>query len=168
MALPNTLKGFSMFVDGFGFVGKLAGGQMPKLAIKTVEHRDGGMDTPVELDMGTEKLESSYTLEEYSPIIFQRFGLMDGSRPSVTLRGSMEDESGNKIAIVSNVQGMIKEIDPQEWKVGDKTQPKFMHAADYFKLTIGGEDMVEIDAINMVRAVGGVDQLAARRANLGL
>ena len=37
-----------------------------------------------------------------------------------------------------------------------------------FKETIGGVSVTEIDVINMVRMVGGVDRLAEQRAALGI
>jgi P2 family phage contractile tail tube protein len=37
-----------------------------------------------------------------------------------------------------------------------------------FKETIGGQLITEIDVINMVRNVGGVDRLAEQRAALGI
>ena len=41
-------------------------------------------------------------------------------------------------------------------------------AAHYYKLTVGDEELVEIDAVNLVRKVGGVDQMAEIRAAIGV
>ena len=38
----------------------------------------------------------------------------------------------------------------------------------YYKLTIDEEELIEIDAINLVRKVGGTDQMEAIRAAIGL
>ncbi|MGJ0639506.1 phage major tail tube protein, partial [Xenorhabdus bovienii] len=38
----------------------------------------------------------------------------------------------------------------------------------YYKLTWDGEVMIEIDTVNMVEIVGGVDRLEAHRRAIGL
>ena len=43
-----------------------------------------------------------------------------------------------------------------------------MVAARYYKLAINEEELIEIDAVNLVRKVGGVDQMAEIRAAIGL
>ena len=43
-----------------------------------------------------------------------------------------------------------------------------MVAARYYKLAINEEELVEIDAVNLVRKVGGVDQMAEFRAASGV
>ena len=37
-----------------------------------------------------------------------------------------------------------------------------------YKLTIDGQELVEIDAVNLVRKVGGTDQMDAIRAAIGV
>jgi UDP-N-acetylmuramoyl-L-alanyl-D-glutamate--2,6-diaminopimelate ligase len=56
--LPKILKNFNVFVDGRGYAGKIDEITLPKLTIKTEEYRAGGMDIPVSIDMGMEKLEA--------------------------------------------------------------------------------------------------------------
>ena len=43
-----------------------------------------------------------------------------------------------------------------------------MLALRYYKLTHGGDVVHEIDIPNMVRTIGGVDQLSAVRSALGI
>jgi P2 family phage contractile tail tube protein len=38
---------------------------LPKLTLKTEEFRNGGMDAPIEVEMGMEKLESEFTLTRF-------------------------------------------------------------------------------------------------------
>ncbi len=45
---------------------------------------------------------------------------------------------------------------------------KCMVNAHYYKLTIGGKELIEIDAENMMRKINGVDQLALLQAALGI
>ncbi|MBK1618545.1 hypothetical protein CKO42_08850 [Lamprobacter modestohalophilus] len=43
-----------------------------------------------------------------------------------------------------------------------------MVAVKYYKLSINGNELIEVNAVNLVRKVGGTDQLAAIRAAIGL
>ncbi|MDX5518273.1 MAG: phage major tail tube protein, partial [Wolbachia endosymbiont of Andrena agilissima] len=40
--------------------------------------------------------------------------------------------------------------------------------AHYYKLTIGGNELIEIDAENMIRKINGVDQMALLQTVLGI
>jgi Phage tail tube protein FII len=63
--LPKILRNFNVFVDGRGYAGKIDEITLPKLTIKTDEYRAGGMDIPINIDMGMEKLEADFTFSEY-------------------------------------------------------------------------------------------------------
>jgi len=41
-------------------------------------------------------------------------------------------------------------------------------AANYYKLTIDGKELIEIDAENMIRKIDGVDQMTSMRTALGI
>lgn len=167
MALPKRLKNFTAFVDGRGYAGRVDEVEPPKLAMKMEEYRAGGMDAPVDLDMGMEKMESGITFAEYDPELFKLFGLVDGNAVSITLRGSREDDNETE-AIIITLRGSFKELDPGSWKAGDKGTLKAAIACRYYKLTINGNELVEIDIENMIRKINGTDQLAAQREALGL
>lgn len=163
--LPDSLKGFTAFVDGFGLLGRLAGGTVPKVKIKTESHRDGGMDGEVDLDFGMDKMEAGLSFSDYDPNLLKAVGRRD---VPIVLRGSLEGVDGTSKAVVATMRGLIHEVDPGEWKAGEpKIEAKLNLTPDYYRLTIGGEEIYDIDILGGVRRIGGVDQLAQRRANLG-
>lgn len=162
---PGTIKGFTAFIDGYGQAGVTTGGKLPVVKVKTEGHRDGGMDGEEDLDLGIEKLEWEITLSELSAIGLK---LVGRTNAPITLRGSMEDEDGNKRPVVAQMRGLVIGADPGEWGEVKKTEFKLSGTANYYRLTIGGEEIYEIDVRGLVRRIGGVDQLAQRRANLGL
>ena len=88
--LPKILKNFSAFVDGRGYAGRVDEITLPKLSIKTEEYRGGGMDVPIDIDLGMEKLEAEITFSEYDPELFRLFGIMDNSTVNFTLRGGLQ------------------------------------------------------------------------------
>lgn len=164
---PKRLFNFTAFVDGRGYAGRVTEVTPPKLALKMTEFRAGGMDAAVELETGMEKLEASLSFAEFDQEIFRQFGLLDGNVVQLTLRGAMVDDDTTE-EIVIQLRGKYKELDSGSWKGGDESSLKATVACRYYKLTIGGNELIEIDVENMVRKIDGKDQLAEQRKALGL
>ncbi len=165
--IPRVLKNFSLFVDGRGLAGTVQTLTLPTLTTKMEEFRGGGMDAPVELDMGMEKLEGTFELAEYNPDIIALFGLAS-AETRLTARGAMRRDGENAVAAVVNMTGSIKELDPGDWTAGDMATGTFGYSLRYFKLTVDGRDLVEIDKVNMIRRINGVDQLESIRTAIGV
>ncbi|MCG5240436.1 phage major tail tube protein [Azospirillum doebereinerae] len=167
---PRVLKNMSLFVDGSGYAGRVDVLTLPKLVLKTAEHRAGGMDMTVLLDMGMEKLEAILKLSDFDPDLFRSFGLLDTVGIPVTLRGAFQAQGSAEVSsVVVSLRGGWVEMDAGEWKMGgEKSTLTVKMAVRYYKLTMNGDDLVEIDAVNMVRTIGGIDQLAVQRAAIGL
>ena len=166
--IPRILKNFSLFVDGRGQAGVVSSLTLPKLTTKMEEFRGGGMDAPVELDMGMDKLETSFELLEYDPNILSLYGLADGAATQVTARGALRRDGEAAVAMIVNMTGVVKELDPGDWKSGDQTSAKFSMALRYLKITIGGRVVTEIDKVNMIRKINGIDQLESIRTAIGV
>ena len=168
MAIPQVIKTFVAFVDGVGYAGKGEDLSLPKLAIKKEEWRPGGQDAPIELDMGMDKMESTFTMVEYLTALNELFGLINGPDTSVIFRGAMQAQGQDAVPIVATIRGRFMEVDSGTWKSGEKTTQKFTCSVNYYKLTINGVDVYEIDVVYMVRNIAGVDQMASLRAALGI
>ena len=166
--LDDILKNMALFVDGRGFAGNVEELTLPKLTLKTEEFRNGGMDAPIDIEMGMEKLESEFTLTRFDKNVLKLFGLAPGQLTPLTIRGAVISDNGTQTAVVVNLQGIVREMDPGNWKPGEKATLKIMLALRYYKLTHGGDIVHEIDIPNMVRTIGGVDQLSAVRSALGI
>ncbi len=167
MSLPKVLKNFNLFVDGQGYAGLVEELTLPKLDLKMDEIYNGGMDAPIDVEMGMSKLECDFTLSEYNSDVVKHFGLRNGAQVPLTLRGGLDDESG-VVPVIVNLNGAWKDLDLGSWKAGEKAPLKVGVTLRYYKLTIGGEDMVEVDVPNMVRIINGEDQLASMRDAIGL
>lgn len=165
--LPTILKNFNVFVDGRGYAGKIDEITLPKLTIKTEEYRAGGMDIPISIDMGMEKLEADFTFAEYDAKLFKLFGLIHGYSVCLTLRGAIQSGIYYQ-GVIINLRGIFRELDFGSWKPGEKATLKCTVAAHYYKLTIGSKELIEIDAENMIRRINGVDQMFILRSILGI
>ncbi len=166
--LPKTLKKFTCFVDGYGQVGKDGKLTPPKLTMKGEEHRSGGMDMPVTVDMGMDALEFVMEFAEYDPKILEIFGQAERDNRPVVFRGAQESATGETEAIIHTMRGGITQHDMGDWDPGSKSMLKCTGKPRYYKLEIAGRRIYEIDAENMVRFIGDTDQLAEQRRALGL
>jgi len=167
--LNNILKNMNLFVDGRGFAGNVEEINLPKLTTQTEEFRGGGMDAPLEVDLGMEALVTDFKLTSFDAEVLKLYGLLTGQFKALTVRGAIEDElSGEVKPVVINMQGRIKEVDYGTWKAGEKAVLSCMLALSYYKLQVDGNDIHEVDVPNITRIIDGVDQLADRRAALGI
>lgn len=168
--LPKTLKNFQLFIIGSGYAGRVDEVNLPKLTRKMEDHMAGGMNVPIEIDMGMEKIECDFTLCEYSPEVLKAWGAINHAGVGVRLMGAVERDDGSletsTIEVVLN--GRWKEHEFGAIKKGDKATLKVMMACTYYKLSIDGEELIEIDAVNMIEKINGVDRLASQRRAIGL
>lgn len=168
MAARDVFKNLNLFVDGRGMAGQVEEVTPPKLVLKTEEFRAGGMDVPIELTMGMEKLEAEFSLISYDRNVLALFGVAEGQFVPFVLRKALESYDGDVTPVVITMRGKIKQIDTGTVKPGEKASLKVSVALNYYKQEHGGDVLYEIDVENMVRVVNGVDALAAQRAALGI
>ncbi|MDU9031750.1 phage major tail tube protein [Pseudomonas corrugata] len=166
--IPETLANLNLFADGVSFQGDVPSLTLPKLTLKMEEHRGGGMDAPVELDMGMEKQEANFTTTGVRRESLKFFGLADGTAFNGTFRGAYKGLKGKVTPVIVTLRGTLKEVDMGDWKPGDKAEIKHAVGLTYYKLEVDGRTVYEIDPLGMRRVINGVDQLAAQRSALGL
>lgn len=165
--LPETLKNYIAYLDGTGYAGKVPEAKLPTIGIKVEDYDAGGLAAPVPIDTGTmEKMEAEVTFAEYAEAVL---GLLGRTDAALTLRGAVEGDVLNSAhSVIVSMRGLFTKADPGTWKKGSQAPLKVTAQLTYLKITIGAVTTVEIDALNMKRIIGGVDQLTAQRRALGL
>ncbi|GAA5785120.1 phage major tail tube protein [Chitiniphilus shinanonensis] len=166
--IPQTLYNFNLFVDGRLFAGVATQVTPPKLKLKTEEHRGGGMDAPVKMDLGMEAMDASFAMLGASRDVMKFFGLANQTAFNGVFRGAWKDQKGAVVPAVITLRGLLEEVDSGDWKPGEKAETKFSVACSYFRYELDGRVLYEIDPVNMVRVIDGVDQLAEVRAAIGM
>jgi P2 family phage contractile tail tube protein len=165
MAIPRTLRNFNAFVDGISYFGLATEAKLPQLKIMTEAHRGAGMDGPVGIDMGTEGMTSEITFGEWSPELLKK----PGTQQRFVLRPAAAGEVGDGAdTIIATIGGLITAAETGDLKPGTMATLKLMMDVRYYRLEINGEQIHEVDLVNGVRVVGGVDQLADVRRAMGL
>ena len=168
MAARDILRNFNLFVDGRGYAGNVSEYSAPTLAVQTEDFRAGGMDAPIALDMGMEALEATFILSAYDFHVLQMWGVIEGAPIVLTARGAIESYDGLVKASVHRLRGRVTRVERGAWTPGQQAPLTITVRCDYFAEDLDGRQIHEIDVPNMKRVINGVDQLAARRAAIGI
>lgn len=169
MSLPAKLKAMNLFNEGRSYLGQVDEVVLPKLTAKMEEWRGAGMDAPVDIDLGMEKLSMEWTAGGWLPDALKQFGSLNVSGVGLRFTGAIQSDDNEQVkAVEVVVRGRHSEIDPGASKAGEDTAHKYTTSLSYYKLTIDGEVIHEIDVLNMVKNIGGKDLQADFRAALGV
>ena len=169
MGLPRKLKNFATFVDGDNYMGETPEVTLPTLTRKLEEYRAGGMNGPVSLDLGMDKLEAEIKGAGWIAELTRTWGA--GTHDAVLLRfvGAIQaDDSEAVLSVEVVMRGRLAEVKPDAAKAGELQSHTYKYALSYYKLTIDGNVELEIDLPNLVEVVDGDDRLAAVRTALGV
>jgi P2 family phage contractile tail tube protein len=170
MALPRDTKNWNVYVEGRGYMGEASEVTPPKLARKMDEFRGGGMDGAIKIDMGQEAMQGTLKIRGESPELVRKWGVTSHDGVGIRLRRAVaSDTGGSQVQAVEEVwRGRFSEIDQGSYKSGEPNEKSYTVELSYYKLTIDGQVITEIDTLNMICIVDGVDVLAKQRQAIGL
>ena len=78
------------------------------------------------------------------------------------------DDTGDVSAVEVVMRGRHETIEMGEAQPGEDTEHSITTTCSYYKLVVDNEDIIEIDLLNFIEKVNGVDMLEKQRAALGL
>lgn len=169
MALPSVLKNFNLFNDARSYMGIAEDIKLPKLSRKLEEFRGGGMNGPVGIDVGQEKLEIEFTCGGFMEQVFQQYGTTKADGVMLRFAGAYQrDDTAAVQAIEIVVRGRHQEIDMGDAKAGDKGKLTVKSSLSYYKLSVDNKVLIEIDLLHMIEIVNGKDILQEQRQAIGL
>lgn len=169
MGLPSKLKDFNLFNDGKSYLGQVPELTLPKLSRKMEDYIAGGMSGPVEIDFHNEKIELDWTAGGLLEDALLQYGITTHNGVQLRFAGAYQnDDTAEVTAVEVVVRGRHKEIEMGNAKMGDKNDHKYKTTCSYYKLIINGQDIIELDFINGVELVGGIDRRAELRAAIGM
>ena len=172
MALPRKLKRLNVFLNGDNWVGEAEDFTPAKLSRKFEAYRGGGMGGAVNIDMGLDDsaLDTSFTFGGLEAELVKRMGIAKIDGVQLRFAGSVQRDDTSEVVAVEIVQrGRFKELDRGTFKSGDNSQSKVSMVNTYYKETINGQVIHEIDLINMIEiGPDGVDRMAEHRKAIGL
>lgn len=168
MALPRKLKNMNVFANGVSWLGEATAVTLPKLTRKMEDFRAAGMNAPIAVDHGMEKLEAEVTCGGIMITAIASMGATVHDGLLLRFAGAYQrEDTGAVDAVEVIMRGRWSEIDPGDAKPGDDTEHKLKAMLSYYELRINGAELVLIDIVNMVERWSGTDVLADQRAAIG-
>ncbi|SEI83163.1 hypothetical protein SAMN04244579_02158 [Azotobacter beijerinckii] len=171
MGLPRKLKNLNLFNDGNSYLGESKTATLPPLARKMESYRGGGMNGPVKVDHGfsDDGLQFEWTLGGLDLTVLRQFGITTADGVLLRFAGAYQrDDTGEVTAVEIVVRGRHEEINLGDAEPGEDTEVSIVTTCSYYKLIVNGVTEIEIDLLNMIETVGGVDRLAEQRRAIGL
>lgn len=171
MAMPRKLKNLNLFNDGNSYLGLVKSLTLPSLGRKMEGYRGGGMNGPVKADLGMsdDGIQFEWKTGGLDLISLRQFGAVNAS--SVALRFSgpyQQDDTGEISNVEVVVRGRHETIEMGDAQPGEDTEHSMTTTCSYYKLTVDGEEIIEIDLLNFVEKVNGVDMLEKHRTAMGI
>jgi len=171
MALPKKLKHLNLFNDGNSYLGVAKSLTLPTLGRKFEAYRGGGMEGPVKVDLGhsDDGLQLEWTLGGWDLIALRQFAAVRVDGVQLRFAASVQrDDTAEVSAVEIVMRGRHEEVDFGDAEPGEDTEHKITTALTYYKLTVDGEELVEIDLLNFIYKVDGKDLLEEHRKAIGI
>lgn len=169
MALPKKLKNFNLFGNGESFQGEIEELTLPELVRKVEEYRGAGMDGTIEIDLGQEAITFEWTPAGLIESIFDGFGSSTIDSELLRFAGAyVRDDTDETVAVEIVIRGRHKQISMGTAKPGDNNNIPVTTSVSYYKLSVNGKEIIEIDVLGFIFKVNGVDRLAEKRKAMGL
>lgn len=167
----DKLTNFEVFAGGDRKLG-MADVTLPSIEYKTATLSGAGIGG--EIEMPTPGQTSSMELEiNWRTLNDDNAKLLAMKAHDLELRGANENYDAGTGEIITeavkiNVRGLPKKGDLGSFKPADHTDTKTTLELTYFKMSVNGKRMVEIDKLNYIHYVDGTDYMASVRKALGL
>lgn len=171
MALPYKLKNMNLFNDANSLMGVASEVTLPKLGRQFENFRGAGMNGNVAVDMGLsdDSTEFEWKLGGLNIDAVKQFAIAQASGVLLRFMGAYQrDDTGEVLPVEVVTRGRHEEIDFGTQKPGDDTEMTIKTRWTYYKLTVGGAVITEIDLLGMKEIVDGKDRLEQQRKACGL
>lgn len=160
----------NVYIEGKSFLGKAEEIKLPDVVASMVEHKALGLAGKVELPSGFDKMEATIKWNSlYDDVLMKAANIYQAVQ--LQCRSSQETYVGGgrtkEVPVVIFMTGTFKKFPLGGFKQHDKVEAETAMSVTYIRLVVDGKDIVELDVLNNIYKVGGVDLLADYRANIG-
>ncbi|MEN5255246.1 phage major tail tube protein [Pseudomonas protegens] len=171
MAMPRKLKNLNLFNDGNSYLGVVKSVTLPPLGRKMESYRGGGMNGSVKADLGfsDDGIQFEWKTGGLDLIALRQFGSVNASGIMLRFSGAFQqDDTGDVSTVEVVVRGRHETIEMGDASPGEDTEHSITTTCSYYKLTVDNEDIIEIDLLNFIEKVNGVDMLEKQRNAIGI
>lgn len=171
MAMPRKLKNLNLFNDANSYIGVVKSVTLPPLGRKMEAYRGGGMNGPVKADLGfsDDGIQFEWKTGGLDLISLRQFGAANAAGIGLRFAGSFQqDDTGEVSAVEVVLRGRHETIEMGDAQPGEDTEHSITTTCTYYKLIVDNEEIIEIDLLNFIEKVNGVDMLEKQRTAIGL
>lgn len=171
MAMPRKLKNLNLFNNGNSYLGVVKSVTLPPLGRKMESYRGGGMNGSVKADLGfsDDGIQFEWKTGGLDLIALRQFGSVNASGIMLRFSGAFQqDDTGEVSTVEVVVRGRHETIEMGDASPGEDTEHSITTTCSYYKLTVDNEDIIEIDLLNFIEKVNGVDMLEKQRNAIGI
>jgi P2 family phage contractile tail tube protein len=169
--MPSKLKNLNLFNDANSYLGVVKSVTLPPLGRKMEAYRGGGMNGPVKADMGfsDDGIQFEWKTGGLDLIALKQFGAVNASGIALRFTGAFQQDDTEEVSAVEVVmRGRHETIEMGDAQPGEDTEHSITTTCTYYKLIVDNEEIIEIDLLNFIEIVNGVDMLAEQRKALGI
>ena len=166
--MRNILGDYQLFQEGFGLVALVEEVTLPELKWKAEDYTGGGLMGTRQIKSVLEKLELKAKTAGFDPRTLSAWGTMPGVSTNFKLMASFIVPGEAEIPQKVLVTGALTEVKREAYKAGGKVTSELMvNDITYYEEWFDGKLKLQIDLLNQVLIVDGVDIMATRRRNTG-
>ena len=168
-SLPNKLKLFELFVNGFSLGKKAKNVTLPTLTRTMEDFRGGSMSGSVAIDLGNEPMELSFTCSGAEFDLIKHYAAKTVNTTMFRFAAAYQcDDTASTNSVDIVVRGRIKELNFGSQETGALGETSVTVACTYYKLTKNGVILAELDPLNCIEIINGTDMLSEAKAALGM
>ena len=166
----NRLTNANIYMDGNNLLGRAEEIQLPQIKHKMADHKALGMVGSAEFFAGIDKLECKIKWNSLYTEVLKK-----AANPFVAVqiqaRASLETYNNMgklaEVPAIAYISGTFKEFPLGTLKPQENAEYETTMSVNYAKLIVAGEEIFEIDVLENIYKVDGVDVLTTFRLNTG-
>nr|DAM38068.1 MAG TPA: tail tube protein [Caudoviricetes sp.] len=165
--IPNGLVNAEVYINGINELAGIGEVELPNIEYATVTSEQLGLTAEVEVPLigHFKKLEAKIKIDTVDNTLI---GFNNNEPLLVEFKGAYQyidkiTHGAGLGNIDATFKGMIKKFDGIKGKPGEKMETSFDIGCTYYKLTIGGKTIVEIDVLNNISNINGAGNSLLRR-----
>lgn len=168
MGNKSTMRAWSFFAKGQRIQGAHEY-TPPELSIQVANLRSGAQDAPTPVDDGMEALICQVKFWGIDTDVLALLGCVVGQKPRFTAyEGYMSN--GSALGTIEEFEGFVSKVtrDARSGESLSEVSVTVDLALNYYKQTLEGRELIEIDTERFTRRINGVDQLGGLAAKIRL
>jgi hypothetical protein len=166
----NALSNANVYVGGIGFLGQAAEATVPQPKRIFTDYKALGMMARIEIPTGWDKLDGSIKWSSFDESYLLQVAQSTAVLPFSVLADLQTFSAAGEIEeqpVIYNFTGTYKDIGKINFKSQELVEFTTELVVYHVELYVAGQQIYLYDAFSNQYIVGGVDQLALYRANIG-